>query len=207
MEEYILGNFDTLPPEMIMEMLERLPIKSAVRLCATNKPFRQWCKDFNVLERMAKKELKRLNPYSIPVSPLNILAYNQQTVYLVSNWIQNVYEIKLFQPTFNDVWTSVHEFSDDWSFLTLPGLRLRPGNYWILSSLEFAGLEPHVITTKEEYEEAKREYLDSGRTFTQFFERFEREGGLSQPLGYYHYDETEVQDDSWAIVMRHYQLK
>ena len=62
MERNILGNLGKLPNDVILYMMRNLSDKDVEKLCRSNKDFHTFCKKFQVMNKRAIEELKRLAP-------------------------------------------------------------------------------------------------------------------------------------------------
>lgn len=147
MSDQSLGEFKVLPAEMMEEIFGKLSTVEAVRLCGSSQQFRELCKKYNILERLAQMEVKERAPYRTWDGPalefIKLLEQDQVTWYSVyrPSAPGEPYDLLLMR----DV------EAEDMLKVMLPGTLLKNGKYWLFGSPDhWSSLGWYVFKTEEE---------------------------------------------------------
>lgn len=77
--EYLMGNFASLPKDVILQLLKDVDLNNIGRFCQLNSEFRDFCTKNNVVEMAAERELRKRTPLSdLNASALNRLDWEKR---------------------------------------------------------------------------------------------------------------------------------
>lgn len=114
LENYLIGNFERMDPNVIGVILAQLDPQSALRLCQTNKKFNEICQRIKALDRKALEFIAYEAPLSAPVRNLSdnigLIRRGFKTVY-TAIWNENEVFVPLEDVRFGAPVSIVEEFS------------------------------------------------------------------------------------------------
>jgi hypothetical protein len=150
-----------MPAEVLADIVDKLDVKSALRLCK-RRPFYQFCRENPfVLERLAKREVQQVAPYGAVcgnyLRTWKLIHDGQQTAYFLDD-IPNAdgnREIRLWKESFRNRWVNPNS-----AIIVLPGLLVPQGQYILVGTFEsWSGFPFRLVQTAEEV----NAYLDTIR--------------------------------------------
>uniref|UniRef100_A0A6C0BN32 F-box domain-containing protein n=1 Tax=viral metagenome TaxID=1070528 RepID=A0A6C0BN32_9ZZZZ len=156
------GDFAQLPDEMLTEIFENLSTAEAARLCASNPQFRQWCRDYDILEQLARREIRERAPYRTwngsALDLIKLINRGQRTWYVAFPSLDNDNSLNLDllidaydEPRRNEI------------RVVLPGTMLQRGTYWIFGSPDtWSSLGWYAFKTEEELDRRLEWYYNRG---------------------------------------------
>lgn len=88
-KRFLIGNFNTLPKDVVLILIQGLPAKETLDLCTLSLDFNKFCKKNKILENKARKYVLENAPLSEPLD--NIIKQANaikrgQTTYYTLNW-------------------------------------------------------------------------------------------------------------------------